>query len=44
VHQGQIVANQEMVDITTNDLPKGIYFFRMYNEKDVLAARKVLSE
>jgi hypothetical protein len=44
VHQGQIAANQERVNITTNDLPKGMYFFRMYNEEGASAVRKVLVE
>jgi hypothetical protein len=42
VHQGQIAARQEAVNIATSDLPKGMYFFRLYNEKGVSEVRKVL--
>ena len=42
VHQGKIAAHQESVNIATSDLPKGMYFFRLYNEKGISEVRKVL--
>lgn len=42
VHQGYIYKNQQRVEITATNLPKGMYFFRMYNEEGISTVRKVM--